>query len=181
MEAANKGAFEAGGKSVGLNIWIPMEQEANAYQNVSLDFHYFFVRKVMFVKYAVAFACFPGGFGTMDEFFESMTLVQTEKIRPFKVVLLGSSFWNPMMDWMRETMLGTHGNISPEDLNLFTITDDVDTAVSMICRHFEQDRLLAGEPAAGEELVTTPERRVTAEGTRYGTAPYSPRKDSAEH
>jgi uncharacterized protein (TIGR00730 family) len=173
MEAANKGAAEAGGKSIGLNIWIPMEQEANPYQTVSLDFHYFFVRKVMFVKYAVAFACFPGGFGTMDEFFESMTLVQTEKIRPFKVVLLGSRFWNPMMDWMRETMLGTHGNISPEDLNLFTITDDVDTAVSLICAHLERDRALAGQPHTADEMQMTPERRTTAEGTVYGVPPRS--------
>jgi len=127
----------------------------------------------MFVKYAVAFACFPGGFGTMDEFFESMTLVQTEKIRPFKVVLLGSRFWNPMMDWMRATMPGTHRNISPEDFNLFTITDDVDTAVSLICAHFEKDRALAGQPHTTEEMEVTPERRTTAEGTVYGVPPRS--------
>ncbi|MBU0638132.1 MAG: TIGR00730 family Rossman fold protein [Planctomycetes bacterium] len=176
MEAANKGAFEAGGTSIGLNISIPQEQEANEYQNVSLNFHYFFVRKVMFVKYAVAFACFPGGFGTMDEFFESMTLIQTEKIRPLKVVLLGSRFWSPLVGWMRETMLGTHQNISPADLDFFTVTDEVDQAVSIICSHFERDRSIAGQPHTAEELRLAPARRETAEGTVYGVPPRSPAK-----
>ena len=101
MEAANKGAAEAGGSSVGLNIYLPGEQQSNPYQNVSLDFRYFFCRKVMFVKYAIAFVCFPGGFGTMDEFFESMTLIQTEKTERFPVVLICSKFWTPLVDWIR--------------------------------------------------------------------------------
>src|SRR5918993_5369662 len=105
MEAANKGAIEAGGTSVGLNITLPQEQEANRYQNVSLDFHYFYARKVMFTKYADAFICFPGGFGTMDEFFESLTLIQTLKIEPFPVVCVGKAFWTPLIDWMRGTMM----------------------------------------------------------------------------
>jgi len=171
MEAANKGAAEANGKSIGLNIWLPEEQVANEYQNVGLDFHYFFVRKVMFVKYAVAFACFPGGFGTMDEFFESMTLIQTGKVEPFKVVLMGSRFWTPLVDWMRDTMLGVLGNISPEDLDLFTITDDVDDAVEMICAHLRTLPSLAGQLCAGEELAVKPERRTTAEGTIQGSPP----------
>ena len=96
MEAANRGADDAGGKSVGLNIALPHEQVANPYANIRVDFHYFFARKVMFIKYACAFVCFPGGFGTMDEFFESMTLIQTEKVDPFPVILIGSEFWSPM-------------------------------------------------------------------------------------
>ncbi|MFH1745665.1 MAG: TIGR00730 family Rossman fold protein [Planctomycetota bacterium] len=177
MEAANKGAFEAGGKSVGLNIWLPMEQEANDFQNVSIDFHYFFVRKVMFVKYAIGMVCFPGGFGTMDEFFESMTLIQTEKIRPMQVVLIGKSFWEPMDDWLRQTMLDAHANISPEDLNLYTITDDIDEAAELLITSFEQDRSLAGQPGTEEEMHMTPEQRVTAEGTFEGIPPFTPRKD----
>jgi len=176
MEAANRGAAEAGGKSIGLNIWLPREQEANEYQNVSLDFHYFFARKVMFVKYAVAFVCFPGGFGTMDEFFESMTLIQTEKIRPIKVVLMGSAFWTPLVDWMRGNMLAQNHNISPEDLNLFTITDQVDAAVEIVHSHYLTDRSLAGQPRTDEELSVVPAHRETAEGTRTGRPPRPPRQ-----
>ncbi len=177
MEAANKGAFEAGGQSVGLNIWLPLEQEANDYQNVSLEFHYFFVRKVMFMKYAVAIVCFPGGFGTMDEFFESMTLIQTEKLRPMPVVLIGRSFWDRVRDWLHDTMLGTHGNISPEDLDLFAITDDIDEVVELILTRFEQDRSLAGQPGTEEEMHLTPRQRMTAEGTFDGIPPVGPRRD----
>ncbi len=164
MEAANKGAYEAGGKSVGLNIALPHEQLPNPYQNVSIDFHYFFARKVMFVKYASAFVCFPGGYGTMDEFFESMTLIQTGKTPPMKVVLMGRSFWEPLQAWLRDVMLAQRAAISPGDLDLFSITDDVDEAVDMICCHHEQ-----------HAAVTTPDR-MTAEGTVFGVPPRESRR-----
>lgn len=137
MEAANKGAFEGGGKSVGLNINLPMEQDPNRYQTHQLDFRYFFIRKVMFVKYACGFICFPGGFGTMDEFFEAITLVQTNKIEPFPVVLVGHDFWDGMVDWMRNTMLEKYETISPEDLDLFHVTDSVEDAVAYITSRFD--------------------------------------------
>src|SRR5882724_8811324 len=101
MEAANKGAYESGGTSVGCNIALPHEQEANRYQHITLDFHYFYVRKVMFVKYASAFICFPGGYGTLDEFFETLTLIQTLKIQAFPIILYGSAYWNGLVDWIR--------------------------------------------------------------------------------
>jgi uncharacterized protein (TIGR00730 family) len=151
---------------VGLNIALPAEQVPNEYQNLSLDFHYFFARKVMFVKYASAFVCFPGGFGTMDEFFESMTLIQTDKTPPMKVVLIGSSFWNPLADWIRDTMLKAHAAISPGDLKLFTITDDLDEAVEQIRKHHEVQEKKAAKEA----------RRMTAEGTLYGVPPRESRK-----
>jgi len=168
MEGANKGAVEAGGKSVGLNIALPVEQEPNRYQNIALDFHYFFVRKVMFVKYAVATICFPGGFGTLDEFFESMTLVQTRKSPPLKIILIGSEFWGPLVAWLRATLLERHHVVSPEDLDLFMITDDVDAAVNSICTFYEQNRAMAGQPSTVDELMRHPPERVTAEGTIYG-------------
>jgi uncharacterized protein (TIGR00730 family) len=175
MEAANRGAFEAGGTSVGLNISLPAEQEANAYQNISLDFHYFFIRKMMFVKYAVGFIIFPGGFGTMDEFFEAMTLIQTGKSRRFPVVLVSRRFWAPLFDWMRDTMLAQYGNISAGDMSLFHLTDDVDEAVRIIdehcCRHPEE--VAAMTP--GEDVKAPPEQRKTAEGTYYGKRPHRPR------
>lgn len=137
MEAANRGAFEAGGKSVGLNIDLPMEQDPNRYQTHALDFRYFFIRKVMFVKYACGFICFPGGFGTMDEFFEAITLIQTLKIEPFPVVLIGHDFWDGMVAWMRNTMLKKYETISPEDLELFRVTDSVEEAVEHITSRFD--------------------------------------------
>jgi uncharacterized protein (TIGR00730 family) len=123
MEAANKGAFGENGISVGCNIQLPMEQQPNQYQKISLQFRYFFVRKMMFVKYSVAFVIFPGGYGTIDELFEALTLVQTEKIEHFPIILFGSEYWTPLVDWLRKTMLA-QGCISEEDLDLFTITDD---------------------------------------------------------
>ncbi len=138
MEAANKGASEAGGDSIGLNIDLPMEQDPNPYQTLSMDFRYFFVRKVIFLKYASALVNFPGGFGTMDEFFESMTLIQTEKIEPFPVIMFGTKYWQGLLEWMKETMLKHHGNISVEDLDLFTLTDDVDHVVELLTEHFEK-------------------------------------------
>jgi uncharacterized protein (TIGR00730 family) len=174
MAAANQGAAEAGGKSIGLNIALPQEQEPNPYQNVALNFHYFFVRKVMFVKYAVAFVCFPGGFGTMDEFFEGLTLVQTRKAPPMKIVLLGSEFWNPLFTWVRDVMLGRHHNISPADLDLVTITDDVAAAAAAIEEHYARLPALGGEPTTADELTVAPFQRMTAEGTLFGMTPTRP-------
>lgn len=161
MEAANKGAFEAGGTSVGLNIVLPHEQEANRYQNVSLEFHYFFCRKVMFLKYAVGYVCFPGGFGTMDEFFESMTLIQTGKTARFPVILVDASYWNPLVAWMRRYQLEDHQRISPEDLDLFTVTDDVDWIADFLAEQYEQAaRQIPAERPPGSEWD-----QLTAEGT----------------
>ncbi|MEO8478942.1 MAG: TIGR00730 family Rossman fold protein [Gemmatimonadota bacterium] len=131
MEAANRGAFEAGGLSIGCNIELPHEQYTNPYLTRSLDFKFFFVRKTMFVKYAVGFVVFPGGFGTLDELFESLTLIQTDKVTDFPVVLFGSAYWGGLLDWIRETLVA-EGTISPGDVDLFTVTDDPDEAVRII-------------------------------------------------
>lgn len=136
MEAANKGAAEAGGKSVGLNIDLPFEQQANTYANRRLSFRYFFVRKVMFVKYAFGFVIMPGGFGTLDEFFEAVTLIQTDKIKPFPVVMFDSSFWKGLLNWIEDTLLADE-RISPEDLKLFQVVDEVEEAVAVIRDFYE--------------------------------------------
>jgi uncharacterized protein (TIGR00730 family) len=131
MEAANLGAHEAGALSVGLRIDLPFEQGETEWMDLPLDFHYFFTRKVMFVRYASAFVVFPGGFGTLDELFEALTLIQTGKVRDFPVVLVLRDYWNGLVDWMRERMLGS-GNISPEDMDLFTVTDDLDQVLEIV-------------------------------------------------
>ncbi|MFC1555570.1 TIGR00730 family Rossman fold protein [candidate division KSB1 bacterium] len=131
MEAANRGAFEAKGISVGLNIELPFEQNANKYVNKLINFRYFFVRKVMFIKYAHAYVAFPGGFGTLDEVFESLTLIQTQKIKKFPVILVGSKFWNSMVEWLKNTLLA-EGNISPEDLDLFHVVDNIEDVLEII-------------------------------------------------
>ncbi|MDR2140803.1 MAG: TIGR00730 family Rossman fold protein [Deltaproteobacteria bacterium] len=131
MEAANKGAAEGGGVSIGLNIELPQEQVPNYYSNVRLDFHYFFIRKVVFIKYSQAYVVFPGGFGTLDELFESLTLIQTRRIRPFPTFLMGASYWEGLFSWIKDKMLG-HGNISPEDLDSFTIVDEPEEVVRLI-------------------------------------------------
>jgi uncharacterized protein (TIGR00730 family) len=123
MEAANRGAKDAGALSVGLNIELPFEQGGNPYCDISLEFHYFFARKIMFVRYASGFVVFPGGYGTMDELFEALTLTQTGKITEFPVILFGSDYWGGLVDWLRERMLG-EGNISPDDLQLFSVVDE---------------------------------------------------------
>jgi uncharacterized protein (TIGR00730 family) len=123
MEAANRGAKDAGALSIGLNIELPFEQGGNPLCDIALDFHYFFVRKIMFVRYASGFVVFPGGFGTMDELWEALTLIQTEKIRYFPVVLVGSGYWRGMLDWVSERMLA-EGNIAADDLDLLELTDD---------------------------------------------------------
>ena len=133
MEAANKGAREGGGKSVGLNIHLPMEQGPNPYADIRLDFRYFFVRKVMFVKYAQAYVGMPGGFGTLDEIFEAITLIQTKRIKPFPVILVGSDYWGPLWEWVRSTLL-ERGLISSEDLDLVRMLDDPDEVVKAIKR-----------------------------------------------
>jgi len=134
MAAANKGAAEAGGQSVGMNIRLPFEQKPNPYANISIDYKYFFIRKVMFVKYAVAYVILPGGFGTMDELFEALTLIQTKRIKCFPVILMGSEYWKGLFDWLRKTMLRDN-KISIEDLDLLQIIDDPDEAVKHIQKY----------------------------------------------
>jgi len=165
MEAANRGAADVGGRSVGLNITLPQEQTANPYQDVELDFRYFFARLVMFVKYSCAFVCFPGGFGTLHEFFNSMTLIQTGKADRFPVILIGRSFWNDMRDWIDKAMLHkSYRKIDPEDMDLFVITDSLYHAVEVIkeARGAFPSRALPGYPAAVE---------ATGEGTVIGRPP----------
>jgi len=140
MEAANKGAYEAGGKSVGLNIDLPFEQFHNKYidRDKLLEFDYFFVRKVMFMKYSQGFIVLPGGFGTMDEMFEALTLIQTGKIARFPIVLVGTEYWKGLMDWVKTTMLETEKNINAEDLNLFRLVDTAEEAAEHIFRFYEK-------------------------------------------
>ena len=133
MEAANKGAAEGGAKSVGLNIDLPREEPPNSYANIRLNFRYFFVRKMMFVKYAVAYIIFPGGFGTLDELFEAITLIQTEKIKPFPVILVGTEYWQELLDWIKGTLL-TAQHIYPEDLEIIQVIDDPDEIIKHIKR-----------------------------------------------
>ena len=133
MEAVNKGAKEEGVKSIGINIELPFEQKPNPYITVPLSFRYFFVRKVMFIKYAIAYIVLPGGFGTMDEFFEALTLIQTRKIRPFPVILVGSDYWDDLIGFMRTRMV-PHGMINKEDLNIFKVLDDPEEIVEYIKR-----------------------------------------------
>lgn len=166
MEAANRGAYEAGGRSVGLNITLPQEQTPNPYQTEELNFHYFFVRKVMFVKYASAFVNFPGGFGTMDEFFESMTLIQTLKIEPFPVVCFGVEFWSGLVEWMRHTMRDQYHNINPDDLDWFRVTDDVDEAVEIIRNCYDNQCWLGPRRAVPAQAA-----KPTGEGTIMGFEP----------
>jgi uncharacterized protein (TIGR00730 family) len=129
MEAANRGASEAGGLSVGLGIELPFEQGLNRWVDLGIEFRYFFARKTMFVKYSQGFVCLPGGFGTLDELFEALTLVQTRKVNQFPVVLMGTAFWSPLVDWLR-TSLEAGGFVSPGDVDLLTVTDDIDEAVA---------------------------------------------------
>lgn len=136
MEAANKGAYQQGGKSVGLNIELPHEQSPNTMQDISLTFRYFFVRKLMFVKYSMGYVVFPGGFGTLDEFFEALTLIQTKKIRPFPIILYGSSFWKGLIEWLKEQTLEL-GCIHKDDLNLFYIVDTPEEVLPIIQAHYE--------------------------------------------
>jgi uncharacterized protein (TIGR00730 family) len=131
MEAANRGAQDAGALSIGLNIELPFEQGMNAWVELGLEFHYFFTRKVMFVRYASGFVVFPGGFGTLDELFESLTLIQTGKVRNFPVILVGREYWRGLLDWIVERPLG-EDKISPEDVELYTLTDDPDEVCEVL-------------------------------------------------
>ncbi|MBN2284532.1 MAG: TIGR00730 family Rossman fold protein [Deltaproteobacteria bacterium] len=131
MEAANKGAAEAGGVSVGMNIRLPYEQKPNPYANISLDYKYFFIRKVMFVKYAVAYVIMPGGYGTLDELFEALTLIQTKRIKSFPVILMGSSYWKGLVDWIRNVLLQEE-KIDAEDINRILICDEPEQVVAHI-------------------------------------------------
>lgn len=143
MEAGNRGAQEGGGSSVGLNIDLPFEQSSNPYidPDKDIDFNYFFVRKVMFVKYSQGFVVLPGGFGTLDELFEALTLIQTKKIARFPVVLVGTEFWGGLVDWIKATLLEQAGNISPEDLNLFSVVDSPEEVVKCITEFYSSHLL----------------------------------------
>jgi uncharacterized protein (TIGR00730 family) len=134
MEAANRGAAQAKGKSIGLNIELPHEQKGNTFANIPINFHYFFSRKVCFVKYSIGFIFMPGGYGTLDEFFEVLTLVQTQRIAQFPLILIGKQYWKGLLAWMESTV-EKRGFISPEDMGLFKLTDDVDEAVSTILKY----------------------------------------------
>ena len=144
MEAANRGAQEAGGQSIGLNIELPLEQDPNPYQDVEISFRYFFTRKVCFAKYALGYVVLPGGFGTMDEFFEALTLIQTRKMSDFPVVLMGTEYWGGLVEWIRTTMV-EEGTISKEDPDLFYLTDDSAAAAEYIHRTLEEGSVLNPE------------------------------------
>ena len=134
MEAGNKGANDQQGKSVGLNIVLPKEQNPNPYQNITLNYRYFFARKVMFVKHSMGYICMPGGFGTLDEFFKALTLVQTNKIYPIPIVLFGTKYWEGLLSWIKEQPLKAR-LISPQDMNLMHLTDDIDEVVDIMLKH----------------------------------------------
>jgi uncharacterized protein (TIGR00730 family) len=154
MEAANKGAREAGGRSIGCTIELPFETGANQYVDLAIEFRYFFVRKTMFVKYAQAFVIFPGGFGTLDELFEALTLIQTGKVRHFPIVLFGSAYWRGLLTWVRETML-VEGKVSEADIALLHICDDPAEVVEVVLR--------AAEQGDAEERATEALRTATRE------------------
>ena len=167
MEAANRGAYEAGGRSIGLNISLPLEQDPNEFQTDELTFRYFFVRKVMFVKHARGFVIFPGGYGTMDEFFEAMTLIQTLKVAPFPVICIGHDFWDGLVGWMKDTMADRYHTIGSTDLDLFRVTDDVAEAVEILTHCYDEKCWLGPEqPDLPAALV-----EETGEGTRVGIEP----------
>jgi len=186
MEAANKGAFECGGESIGLNITLPQEQEANKYQTISLDFHYFYARKVMFVKYASAFVCFPGGYGTLDEFFETITLVQTLKVEAFPIILYGSDYWGGLVEWMRKRLRPSF--IDPEDIDIFRVVDRPEDVVKLVklgvkspwWRPLDTELELDGGNGRpkGATPLSGPRTADTGEGTRYGRRP---RRPNAKH
>jgi uncharacterized protein (TIGR00730 family) len=163
MEAANKGAREAGGLSIGCNIELPFEQGSNPYVDVALNFRYFFVRKTMFVKYSEGFVIFPGGFGTLDELFEALTLIQTGKVQNFPVILFGRAYWQGLLDWIKGTLLA-EGKISPEDLGLLIVTDDVQEACDTIVTCYQNRCWEVGERSeaaalADEQTSGTPQAR----------------------
>jgi len=168
MEAANRGAREGGGLSIGCNIELPFEQRMNAYVDIAVNFRYFFVRKTMFVKYAIGYVIFPGGFGTMDELFEALTLIQTGKVRNFPVVLFGTAYWRGLLDWIKRTMLA-EGKISPEDLRLLICTDSPEKVRQVIKDCYEQRCWTAQEHSAASEIADVP-----------ALTPWQPRRDGPE-
>jgi uncharacterized protein (TIGR00730 family) len=178
MEAANKGALDAHGTSVGLNISLPHEQESNPYLNVSMDFHYFYARKVMFVKYASAFICFPGGFGTLDECFETLTLIQTLKIDPFPVILFGTDYWTGLVEWMRGQLAPAF--IDLEDIDIFRIVDRPKDAVAIV-KEGQKHRWWRPRNSRLKQIsklsknkdgpLSGTDTENTGEGTRYGIRP----------
>ena len=188
MEAGNKGAYETGGNSVGLNITLPQEQEANRYQTLSLDFHYFYARKVMFVKYASAFVCFPGGYGTLDEFFETMTLIQTLKVEAFPVVLYGSEYWQGLAEWIRGALIPEY--IDPEDIDIFKIVDSPQEVVRVVkqgVKHHwwrpldaELGKIAENGDSKHKGPMSGSKSADTGEGTRYGKRPKRPGKPHAQ-
>jgi uncharacterized protein (TIGR00730 family) len=151
MEAANRGARDVGATSVGLYIELPFEQHLNPYLDIALEFDHFFTRKVMFVRYACAFVILPGGFGTLDETFEALTLIQTDKIHNFPIVLFGSDYWQGLLDWIKDTLLA-EGKISPEDLKLLAVTDSAEEACRMIVECYDNECWLAEEKSAAARL-----------------------------
>jgi len=173
MEAANRGAHDVKGTSVGLNIMLPQEQRANPYVDVRMDFHYFFARLMMFVKYACSFVCFPGGYGTLHEFFNSMSLIQTHKAQRFPVILIGNEYWQGLVEWMRHELLKCPtAKIDLEDLELFTVTDNLDRAVGIIekARQSKRARLarLARRGARGPHGPTGEGTVMGQRATVYG-------------
>jgi uncharacterized protein (TIGR00730 family) len=152
MEAGNRGAQEGGGVSVGLAVELPFEQGPNRYVEIAVNFHYFFVRKTMFVKYAQAFVIFPGGFGTLDEFFEALTLIQTGKVRHFPVILFGSDYWAGLLAWMRDTQLAD-GKISPADLDLITVSDSPQEVCDLIRTALIEEGWLEAKEAAARQVT----------------------------
>ena len=159
MEAANRGALEAGGVSVGLNIELPFEQKGNAFTTISINFRYFFVRKTMFVKYSNGFVIFPGGFGTMDELFEALTLVQTRKIKQFPIVLFGSDYWAGLLDWI-EVDPARSGAISRDDLNLLVVTDSIEEARDILVDCYNTPMLVVVEELGRRQARRRPSRRT---------------------
>jgi uncharacterized protein (TIGR00730 family) len=151
MEAANRGAFQAGGLSIGCNIELPFEQVGNPYTNLAINFRYFFVRKMMFVKFSNGFVIFPGGFGTLDELFEALTLVQTRKISRFPIILYGRSYWRGLLDWITQTQLAA-GTISPEDLDLLVLTDSVEEARDILVDCYRRNRRSAPRHSVRAEM-----------------------------
>lgn len=160
MEAANKGAYEAGGVSVGHNIVLPHEQSPNPYQNISLEFEFFYARKVMLAKYSVAFVVFPGGFGTLDELMEILTLVQTQKLHALPIFLVGKDYWSGLLKWF-QTTLTEQGAISPDDINLFKLIDQIEEIPSEILRYHDKT-----SDSAGFKLPTQEDRKK-AQGVDY--------------
>ncbi|MBN1943196.1 MAG: TIGR00730 family Rossman fold protein [Phycisphaerae bacterium] len=177
MEAANRGAFDMRGTSVGLNIDLPMEQVANPYANIQLNFRYFFARLMMFMKYSISFVCFPGGFGTLHEFYNAMTLIQTGKAERFPVVLIGRSFWRGQIEWIHSVMLHRGAEkIDRADLALFTVTDSLKEAVEIIQSAHEEHKARHASDQTDDLLQYTGEGTWTGQPPLHARRPRNPQK-----